>query len=490
MMKNIVSGLLLISLAACSDGFEELNKNPNNAEQATPAQLLTNAQYNFSVNIADEWNNGRMGMYYAQYWSSTYYSEESRYQIREPSNQDMWDTFYADVLAQLKESQRLELLEKKEGYENRIAIDEIIKAYTFHFLTDIYGPIPYSEALNPDDVTPKYDLGEEVYAGILKTLDEQIKILDIDLPGHENGDIVYHGNVAAWKKFANSLRLRVALRMVDVKPAEATEAIKKSLDPASGGVISTQEESAALNWLPATPNNNPMNESFKIRADFSMSKPFIDYLKMYHDPRLPVFAQPLLNSNEYVGEVYGLRNGNGSSNGNRAVVSLPSSYAIGAQAPTVWMDLAEVKFIFAEIAARGLNVGLTGTAEQYYKEGITANMHFAGLNDAAIATYLKKVPYVAAKWKDSIGSQKWIALYTQGIQGWLERLRLDFKDPSSGKPIFALPADGSLDPKVTDVSKRMSYPLTESSLNGDNFRTAVTKLGGNTKAVRNWWDKF
>lgn len=494
-MKNfrkITFASLLVSTLACTDGFEEINKDPNRAVDVTSAQLLTNAQYNFSNNITDEWNNGRFGMYYAQYWSSTYYSDESRYQIRENTNQIMWNTFYIDVLSELQESQKVEEKSKFPGYKNRIAISEIVKAYTYHFLTDIYGgPIPYTEALNADEVTPAYNTGEEVYAGLLATLDEQVKVLDASEPSYATGDVLYEGDVNAWKRFANSLRMRIALRMIDAKPAEATEAIKKSLDPANGGIITTQEQSALFRWLSSPPNNNPMNQSFKVRVDFSMSKPFIDYLKLYNDPRLPLFAQPLLNTNDYVGEAYGMASSGASSNGDPTVVSLPSNYAVGATAPTIWLDLAEVKFMLAEIQARELKVGLTGTAAQYYQEGVSASMHFAGVGEANITAYLKKVPYNAAKWKDSIGSQKWIAMYTQGIQGWLERLRLDFKDPITGKAIFALPASGSLDPDVTDISKRMTYPLVEASLNGAHYRTALEKLGGrNSKGAKNWWDKY
>lgn len=490
--KNITLTCIISAAFSCTDGFEEMNKDPNGAESATPSQLLTNAQYNMATNIADEWNGARFGMYYAQYWSATYYAEESRYQIRESSNQLMWDGFYADVLSQLKQAQKLEQEARKPGFENRIAISEIIKAYAYHFLSDIYGgPIPFKEALDPGDVTPQYDTGEEVYAGLLAILEAQVKILDVSKPGYASGEVIYQGDVASWKKFANSLRLRIALRMVDAKTAEATAAIKSALDPANGGIIATQDESALFRWLPATPNNNPINESFKNRVDFSMSKPFIDYLKLYGDPRLPVFALPLVNSNKFVGEVYGLENGNGSSNGNRALVSLPSTYATAAQAPTVWMDLAEVKFTLAEIAARGLNVGLKGSAEQYYMEGIIASMRFAGIMDGPMNDYLKKVPYQSAKWKDCIGSQKWVAMYTQGMQAWLERLRLDFKDPYTGKAIFAAPADGSLDDDVTDVPTRMSYPVTEASLNGAHYRTALDKIGGtNSKSGKNWWDKY
>jgi hypothetical protein len=340
-IRKITTAMLLTSALACTDGFEEINTDPNRADEATSAQLLTNAQYNFSTNITDEWNNGRFGMYYAQYWSSTYYSDESRYQIRENVNQIMWNTFYTDVLNELNEAQKIEKGSQLPGQKNRLAIAEIMKAYTYHFLTDIYGgPIPYTEALNTDDVTPSYSTGEEVYAGLLATLDEQVKTLDATEPGYAMGDVLYGGNVDSWKRFANSLRLRIALRMIDVKPVEATEAIKKALDPANGGIITTQDQSALFRWMSSPPNNNPMNQSFKVRVDFSMSKPFIDYLKQYGDPRLPVFAQPLLNTNNYVGEVYGQESSNASSNGDPTLVSLPADYAVGATAPTIWLDLA------------------------------------------------------------------------------------------------------------------------------------------------------
>lgn len=495
--KHIILGVFLLSAVSCTKDFDEMNTNPNKPAEATEAQLFTNAQFYFSDNIGDEWNSGRMGMYYAQYWSSTYYSEESRYQIRETVNQTMWNTFYADVLNELKNAQEIAQAKKFDGWENRVAIAEIFKAFTFHYISDIYGgPIPYSEALDPSNVIPKYDSGEDVYAGLIKTLQEQVKILDESKPGFD-GDIVYAGSVEKWKKFANSSILRIALRMIDAKPAEAQAAIAFALNPANGGIISNQDESAMFRWQSSAPNNNPINESNKTRQDFSMSKPFIDYLKLFSDPRLSAYALPLVDARgqslgTYEGEVYGLRNGNGSSNADRTMVSLPTAYAIGAEAPTIWLDLAEVKFMLAEIAQRGLNVGLTGTAAEYYADGIRTSMEFAGVNDnAAITSYMARVPYNASKWKDCIGTQKWIAMYTQGIQGWFERLRLDFKNPYSGAEIFALPADGTLDPDVTTFPGRMTYPVIEASLNGANYQSALQLIGGkNTKAAKSWWDKF
>lgn len=498
--SKIMFGAALFSFVSCTKNFEEMNVSPNQPAEASAGQLFASAQYNFATNIGDAWNNGRMGMYYAQYWSSTYYTDESRYQIREGVNQTMWNTFYAGVLRQLMESQKISDASKQNSSANQVAIAAIFKDLTFHYLTDIYGgPVPYSEALDPDNATPKYDSGPEIYAGLLADLETQIAALDATKPGFASGDIVYSGNVGLWKKFANSLRLRIALRMIDADPAAATAAIIKSLDPANGGIISANSESALFTWLSSPPNNNPINEAFKTRKDFAMSATFVNYLKKYSDPRLQVYAEPLsTDPNAYVGELYGLKQGgdvvNGvkvsGSNGKATAVSLPSTYARGAEAPTILLGYPEVEFMLAEIVARGLNVGITGTAEEHYQKGIKASFEYAQLGDAAYTAYLAKVPYVAAKWKDSIGAQKWIAMYTEGIQAWLERLRLDFVDPYTGEQIFVAPVSGSTDPNVTMVPERMSYPTTEASLNMKSYNAATKELGGNTKNIKPWWDKF
>ncbi|RIJ37317.1 SusD/RagB family nutrient-binding outer membrane lipoprotein [Pontibacter oryzae] len=501
--NKLLLGAACISLmSSCTDGFEEMNINPNQPSDATSAQLMTTAQYNFADNIGDEWNNGRMGMYYSQYWSSTYYTDESRYLIREGTNNAMWNQFYQDVLRELVEAQKIDADKKLPGYENRIAIAEIFKVLTYHYLSDIYGgSIPYAEALNNDIASPVYNSGPEIYAGLLSTLEEQIAALDESKPSFTSGDIIYGGDVSKWKKFANSLRLRIALRMIDANESAAVTAISKSLNPANGGIIMSNSESAEFRWIDGAPNNNPLNQAFKTRIDFSVSAPFVDYLKKYNDPRLAVYADPLNNNGtpildangklQYVGETYGLDAGEGNSNGNTKVVSLPSDYLIGATSPTVILNYAEVEFMLAEIAARNLGVSVSGTAQEHYAKGIKASFDNAGLSNDAYVQYLANVPYVATNLEtalDAIGSQKWIAMYGQGIQGWLERLRLDFEDPYTGEEIFALPAEGSLDPEVDTVPFRMTYPLVEASLNGENYKKAVQAIGGNSKGVKAWWD--
>lgn len=512
--NKLLLGAALFSMMSCTEGFEEMNVSPNQPANATSAQLMATAQYNFATNIGDAWNNARMGMYYSQYWSSTQYTDESRYQIREGVNQSMWNTFYADVLRELTTAQEIEAGNQLNGYENRIAIAEIMKALTYHNLTDIYGgPVPYSEAINTENVTPKYDTGEEIYMGLLSTLEEQIAILDESTPSFQSGDAIYGGDVLMWKKFANSLRLRIALRMYDANQSAATEAITKALN-SDAGLISSNDESAKFQWVAGAPNNNPLAQAYKTRIDFSVSEPFIDYLQKYDDPRVTVFARPLGTGNplgssfspildengnpQYVGETYGLDAGNGNSNGDAKIVSLPGDYVIGETAPTYILSYAEVEFMLAEIAARNIP-GVTGTAEEHYKAGIKASFDDAGLSEDQYQAYLAEVPYSESRTADVapdlrtaldlVGSQKWVAMYGQGIQSWFERLRLDFKDPYTGDAIFEAPADGSVDPDVTVVPFRMSYPVTEASLNGTNYAAAVQAIGGkNSLGVKPWWD--
>jgi len=209
----------------------------------------------------------------------------------------------------------------------------------------------------------------------------------------------------------------------------------------------------------------------------------------YEDPRLPMYADTVQGTCDFEVEIYGLIEGSPNYSSG-ADMSLPGDDAIGATAQATWIDWAEVEFILAEIAARGLDVGLTGTAEEHYLKGIQASLEFAGLDASAYESYITNVPYVAGKWKDCIGSQKWIAMYMQGIQGWFERLRLDFKDPYTGEEIFVAPADGSLDSDVEMVPFRMSYPVTEAALNEENYAKAIEMIGGvNSKGVATWWDQ-
>src|SRR5690606_31638255 len=127
--------------------FEELNYDPNNAHEVNPEYLLSYAQKNAMDNTWDEWQNGRFGLLYSQQWSQPDYTEESRYQIRTNVNYNLWLAYYHDVLNNLEESVKQNEADLISGSPNKSAISKILKSWAFHVLTDIYGDIPYSEAL-------------------------------------------------------------------------------------------------------------------------------------------------------------------------------------------------------------------------------------------------------------------------------------------------------------------------------------------------------
>jgi hypothetical protein len=483
---------LIMVMSACDQDFEEMNVDPNNPAEVPPTALLTNAQHQMIRNIWDQWFSGRFGMLYAQYWAQNEYTDESRYLLREGTNNNYWGTFYR-ALNNLEEIIRLndaadpaDLTEEQLlQADNQRAVARILQVWMFQILTDIYGPVPYSEALQgSENISPRYDLQEDIYTGLIEDLNMAISEINVDAPSFGGADIIYGGDMSQWLKFANSLKMRVGIRMADVNESAARQAVESAYQ----GAFESIEDAALFRFGEVDPNNNPINQAYITRRDFAVSENLIDYLLETDDPRLPYYADPNQNG-EFVGLTYGLTQGEAGSIPT-AAVSLPSELVRGATTPGIYMEYSEVLFILAEAAARGWNVG--GTATEYYEQAIEASVQFwaslAGetVEDEEIQDLIAEVPLPGNTWNDAVenqlGRQKWVALYMQGLQGWFEWRRLDFED------IITPPAAGSLVEGV-EISTRYTYPLEEQSLNNANWAEAVQGLeGGDVQSTRVWWD--
>lgn len=486
-MKKSVYLIIALLLTACTKQFDEINTNPNNPKFTDPGYLLVSAQKKGMDNIWNQWNNGRTGMHYAQYWSATTYSNESRYQIRENENNTFWNLLYAGTLKDLSEIIRINKEKPMDYSQNQIAIAEIFKVWAFHMLTDVYEDVPYKSALSGLDApNSAYDKASEIYPALLHTLIEQVnKLNPAQASFVPKTDIIYGGDVLKWKRFANSLRLRIAIRMSDV-PSMRALVVNNIRDAVNSGVFTSNADNAQFKYVEAPPNNNIMNEAYKTRIDFCMCKTLVDYMLLVKDPRLPFYAAPAKDNGRYIGKPYGLNQQNGETIPNGAI-SLPGTAVLDAKAPGVYMDYAEVEFILAEAVERGF---ITGNAEDHYKKGVRASLEDRGVAPGAIGPYIAGVPYNAGHWKNVIGTQKWIAMYMQGLEGWFERIRLDFKKPT-GEALFVPPVDGSLDRDVTVVPTRMTYPVDEQQLNKSNYDKAVQSIGGrDTKAAKHFWDLY
>lgn len=494
----IVALLLLPAIQGCDEGFEEMNVDPNQPTEVPVGFLLTSTQAAAVDDIWDEWQNGRFGMVYSQYWAQNEYTDEDRYLLRQGQNNNFWTFWYAGhgttsgsevegggiinlqtIINQLNE--RLDndevSSENIDMVNNQIAIARIFKVWMFQIVTDIYGDVPYFNAFQgAEQFSPSYDRQEAIYTDMLKELTEANDQINIEAESYGTADLIYNGDMEMWKKFCNSLKLRVAIRIADVKADEASTAIKEAV---AAGVFESNADDALLRYLASPPNNNPLNEARKSRPDFAVSLTFTDKLNELNDPRLPAYAEPAANTGLYQGITYGLTRGEAAAIP-LGDVSQPNPSTYAAEAPGILLTYSEVQFILAEAAQRGF---ITGSPATFYDEGIRASMEFWGVDDqVAVNDYINRNPYNAGSWQTSIGIQKWIALYMQGIQGWIEYRRLDFG-------VLRLPA-GGIPPGVTtnNVPTRVNYPTDEQNLNNENYQQAVAAQGPDRLDTQVWWD--
>ncbi|SKB68609.1 SusD/RagB family nutrient-binding outer membrane lipoprotein [Dyadobacter psychrophilus] len=478
---------IIILLAACifvfpgCDNYDTLNSDPARSSETQPEFLMANAQKRASDLLYDTYFNGRIGMQLAQYWTGTDKTGESRFLF---TNDGLWNGMYSGPLMDLQEIGNYYKRHPAESSEHMLAVAEISKAWLFHILTDVYVDIPYSQALKGDVmVQPVYDKGKDVYMALLASLKTQVDVLAGPTSGAIRGDIIGGGSAPQWIRIANALRMRIAMRMADVQPAEAKAVIEDAVKNTFTAI--SQDAFFPYNTAAAT-NRFPYNDVDRPLVEFAVTSTVVDYLTQTNDPRLPVYARPDETNGKYVGKPYGTEANTPTMIG----LSKPGVMAYSGSARGNMITYAEVAFIKAEAAARGMNVG-TATAELLYNEAVNAALAQWGITDAkVVSTYLAKVPYKGGNWKNVIGSQKWLALYMQGIQGWMERLRLDIKKPN-GAELFIAPVSGSLDQDVKDgVVKRLKYPSASRASNAVNSEQAAKSIGGDSQATKNWWDIY
>ncbi|MGK7394152.1 MAG: SusD/RagB family nutrient-binding outer membrane lipoprotein [Candidatus Cyclobacteriaceae bacterium M3_2C_046] len=492
-MKLKIISIIMLSIlliAACENNFEEINSDPNRPGFVPTSYLLTGAQKTLTDLTIDQLIGVRVGMMFSQQWAQNGDTRDSRYEVNSPFNQSFWDDAYAKGLQNLQTIIDLntENPDKYLAYgapDNQIAVARILKAWFFQILTDMYGDIPYSQALQIDDnlaeANPVFDKQEDIYASLITELKEAAAMIKPKQKGFTSGDIIYNGDMTAWKKFANCLRLRVAMRMSEVAPQLAEVEVASAL-LAEGGLIDANENQAVFDYLSSTPNTNPIAFYYSTNNAFSVSEFLVDKLIALDDPRLSEYVAEAPNGG-YKGFPYGLADP-GSIEFNST--SLPSLKVRQADFPGIIMTHAEVLFLKAEAAQRGWG-NQTQSAEALYDEAITSSMNFWGIEDQeVISNYLDQpeVDFNSNQWKKLIGTQKWLAMYMQGLQSWFEVKRLDYpqfepaNDPVAAQIIAPLRTPG-----------RLIYPTGESGLNATGYEGSATTKVGDTYKTQVWWDK-
>lgn len=470
--------LLLAGLTtACNQDLQQVNINPNAPEVVTPDLLLP---HGIESAVDLYWGAGLgmdVGNLYAQHWARIQYTDADRYLVSQDIIDSSWRNLYIESLADF---QRIYQLGQQMGHANYTAIALIMRSWVFSILTDVYGDIPYSQALQglQTRLSPAYDAQKDVYAGMIQDLKTASDLITVN-GSPVSGDILYQGQMLKWKKFANSLSLRLLNRMLhrSDSPIPVRAEMERILqNPARYPVFTNNEDAAALHYLSTAPNNNPVHQNRIGRDDYRISQILVQKLQALEDGRLAVYA----NRPEDGGDYRGVPNGLLASEANLLGLSRTSkvgSYFTAATAPAMLMSYAEVLFIKAEAAHKG--IAAAGDPAQSYAEGIQASFQQYGLT--ADVGYMEAQAYrPGPAGYRQIMEQKWIALFGQGIEAWTEQRRTGF--PELQAP--AASTNGGL------IPTRLPYPSSEESLNYAHFKAALDRQGGaNTKTLKLWWAK-
>jgi len=471
----IICGLFIL-VASCKKDISNLNDEPKRPTTVPPETLFSSGQKNLVDLVASSNVNLNIFRLIAQYWTETTYTDESNYDlITRNIPQNFWNTMYTGVLKNFADAAATVPLQdtkyvSAQTITNQMAMIEIMNVYAYSQLVNTFGDIPYSQALDINNVHPKYDDDKVIYDSLLVRLDAALAKLNTSGNGFGNNDLLYGGDVGLWKKFGNSLKLRLGMMIADDNAAKA----KTIVEAAAPNVFTSNEDNAAFHYLTAPPNTNPVWVDLiqSGRKDFVAAAPIVDTLKSLSDPRIPFYFTEDENGDYTGGDV-----GQGNT---FSVFSKPGAMITAPDFEALLIDYSEVEFLLAEAAARGMSVG--GTAATHYNNAITASITYWGGTTSEAAAYLltPKVNYLTAggTYKQKIGLQKWIALYNRGLDAWTEIRRLDA--PALTAPSTALSA----------YPLRLTYPVQEQNLNTANYNAAAAAIGGDVVTSKIFWDKF
>lgn len=507
-------------LSSCTDGFEDMNKDPNGVtdEELGYDNLRTGSffsQMQRGVFIVGQDEGGTYqicqmltGDIFAGYFANV----QSGYNVGAQHHDhyhmvDHWynmpfNRAYTDVMQPWYEIYKV----TDENSVDR-ALATVVKVFGMSRITDKYGPIPYSKFGTAINVA--YDSQQDVYNQFFTELDQAIEVLNHYQ--NSNGkaymakyDFVYSGNVAKWIKFANTLRLRLAMRVSGVDRAlavaEATKAIENE-----GGLMSSADDDAKLHQSSNFSFTNPIYEVTRSFNDLRMSATMDVYLKGYNDPRMAAYFLPAATDGEY----HGVRNG--LTSGFTSYIEGASAANYDTDSDLPWMHAAEAWFLQAEAKLR-LGLGNLSVQEAYEK-GISTSFASAGVSGADsyisnsealpltsftpisgratnVSSMVTSLPVAwdeSASQNDKIARimiQKWIALYPDGQEAWSEMRRTGY--PGWVRINSYSYASGV---QSNQLISRIQYPSTEYSNNGANVNAAVQMLGGTDNAgTRLWWD--
>lgn len=464
-MKNIKIWMLVLLVSfssACTKDFESINSNPNAPEEVP----LTNVLISGISQGVRRTHGASMNMTYAGLWAQHYakiqYIDEDWYEYRPDAITAHWDGLYAGPLADLQD-----ILNRAPNPSNMRAAAMTMKAYYFAIMTDMWGEIPYTEALDPlRTFTPKYDDQATIYASLIQEFHDAAAMFNPAGDDLGAGDLIYGGDVTLWKKFANSMRARLLNR---VKGKGTYGAELQTLLNNPSDLIASNAEIAKMGYVDISADgSNPIysNKHNDSRNDHCVSKTLVDIMLAINDPRLPVYAD-VNNAGQYVGQP----NGTTEPNPFSAISQIGTAFRDDPTNPSYLFTYAEVLFIRAE-ANNDKQAYLDAIAASCDQFGVTADAAYLAAADAAYTADAAK----------ALGTHKWLALFGDGCEAFTEFRRTGYPSEVVEVPLSGYPGQG--------VPLRFPYPTSETGNNKLNLEAAIQRQNIDASGLfgnKMWW---
>lgn len=488
-MRNVIFYLAITLVAffpvSCTNDFEKIDFPTTSTISTEPDGLFTVATQRGSQTwFMFDRAQRLMANLYVQYNSINGGFPTDYYEPSFGIFTDIWDRSYGDQSFEFAPlfyvTKTVEICQERKN-PHKEAMARIWRVFLFQRMTDMFGDIPYSEAFQK--TKPKFDSQELIYEDFINELNISKELLATpgDYPSFGAADLIYAGDRNKWLRFANSLLLRIALRIVNVAP-EKTAAIIGGIK--DGPFMQSNADNNKMVWDGSVSNiyfRNPILVT-EVFNNTKMSSTIIDFLKINNDPRLSIYAKPAATDGQYRGLDNGRDPEAESVNDDKFYdkFSKIGSAFLDENGATLNMHYAEVCFLKAEAAWRGL---MPGDPAKYYNDGIKAALEL--YKTVTEQEYLNYIGQEAIKYNDNnalerIITQKWVSLCMNGLEAWAEKRRTGFPIL---KPIsFKGPVNDGAFPR------RLVYSDSERRLNQGQLEVAVTRMGGDTQKVRVWWD--
>lgn len=492
----------LIGLNACDSGFDDMNVNKTAAVAINPVFALNNAVVNISppsttvqyeMGIVQQIVSPNSGVL-----TGANFNQDNR-----DYTQAIWQRYFRSVI---RNTYDVIATTKDPSRTNLVNMAKILQSYAFLVLTDTYGDIPYTEAgkgYTDQMVYPKYDKQQAVYTGIIKDVSDAVAALDA-AKARETADVLFGGDVAKWKKFGNSLLLRVGMRLSKVDATQAQSLVSKAV---AAGVITTNADNVVIRHDANYLNSIGQLLNATEANNFYLAAPFVDYLKKTNDPRLRSIAvryvgatsgtqqtpaKAVIDPAVQIGMPFGYDNS--SISGPVKTLGLASFYDF-SQADRTRMNkttalaflvtASQTNLLLAEAVTRGW---VTGNAKDYFEAGVKAHMAQVSEMDAnsvvstnAVDAYLAANPFNSTTALEQINTQYWISCFLNGPEAFANFRRTGFPklsaNPFPGKAIKG------------DFINRLTYPNSEISVNSVNVKAAIANQGADDLDTKVWWHK-